>query len=547
MATLSRYYPLFDEWGTGIKGKFRYKFGGAEGVFRTSVPEKFLAFPVEKTMNSIDTLANEILKGNAVLFIGAGLSRGAGLSGWEELVRGLASEIGYEVPPVGRRIPTEMLVKIPQYFENARGRHALLSRVLDASDTTNKQPTENHRLLAQLPIQTWVTTNWDDLLEMTLREAGRAYRLVIRDQDLPYQSTDTVSLLKMHGDRWQGDTIVITQEDYDSYFMRYPLVKLKLSALLPDKTFLFVGYGLNDPDFNQLRAAIGFYLKQHQRWAYAVVTDAEADAFVIKDLERRHIYVIRAIPDAKQGPSDAVTHVLKALLDKVSIPIAFESIVGEKKRTRQIINTCKSLLREPGKLRDSRYVVRIQAALSSFAIAEEEEYEDKQYHELLLKERNSFIKLIEAGAFVRCIISTVRLRTRIERPRLMELSLVARTKQLLRFLSDKRYFGQYEFVCFHSPRPNQIIFGDEILFEGHKMDVVRGFGLTSVVRDPARIDFEIRAFDKLFTNIRARVLQTSGGSPLLEAAEIQKLLRDALCAELNGALKFLTGPTILGS
>lgn len=488
-------------------------------------------------MNSIDTLASEIMKGNVVLFIGAGLSRGAGLPGWEELVRTLASEIGYELPAIGERIPTEMLIRIPQYFENTLGRQALLSRVFDATNTIDKEPTENHRLVAQLPIQTWVTTNWDDLLEITLREAGRAYRTIIRDQDLPYQSRDAVSLLKMHGDRQQRDTIVITQDDYGSYFLRYPLIRIKLAALLLDKTFLFAGYGLNDPDFNQLRAEVSFHLKQHQRWAYAIITDANPDEFIMKDLERCHIHVIRAVPATKRDLTGALAYVLKTLLDKVTLPIAFETIIGEKERTGQIISTCQSLLSDPDRLRDSGYVVRMQAALSSFAISEEEDYEDRQYHELLLRERESFIKLLEAGVFFRCIISTVRLKVQIVRSRQIELSLMARTRQLVRFLSDSRYFGRYEFVCFHSPRPNQIIFGDQLMFEGHKVDVARGFGLTSVVRDPARIGFEIQAFDNLFTNLRAKALQTSGSRVSPEPVDVEKVLRHDVVAELKSALE----------
>ena len=66
--------------------------------------------------------------------------------------------------------------------------------------------------MAQLPIQTWITTNYDDLLEQTLTEARLRRRKVVRDQDLPYTSADQVTVFKLHGDREQPGTIVITQE-----------------------------------------------------------------------------------------------------------------------------------------------------------------------------------------------------------------------------------------------------------------------------------------------------------------------------------------------
>ena len=101
--------------------------------------------------------------------------------------------------------------------------------------------------------RTWVTTNYDDLDEQILREAGERFNVVVRDQDLPYVSSDATTLLKLHGDRRQPDTIVVTEQDYRTYFRRFPRVKDKLTGLLLEKTFLFVGYSVNDPDFNQLR------------------------------------------------------------------------------------------------------------------------------------------------------------------------------------------------------------------------------------------------------------------------------------------------------
>lgn len=231
-------------------------------------------------------LVEAIARGDVVLFIGAGLSMGAGLPGWGQLLEPLADRIGL---PATRRTD---LLQVAQDYENERGRQALISYILQKVDTTSTPPTDNHRWLSRLGIQTWVTTNYDDLLEQILRETGQPYTLVVRDQDLPYTSTSQVTLVKMHGDRRQPDNIIITRRDYDTYFRRFPKVKEKLSGMLVDKTFLFVGYSVNDPDFNQIRAEIAFDLHQHNRMAYAVLFDT--DRFTLSDLRSRNIHVIDA-------------------------------------------------------------------------------------------------------------------------------------------------------------------------------------------------------------------------------------------------------------
>ena len=217
-----------------------------------------------------------IARGDVVLFIGAGLSRGADLPSWGELLAPLADSLKL---PLARRAD---LLQVAQDYENEMGRHDLVQHIVDRTDTTGKQPTPNHRRLTQLPINTWITTNFDDLLERTLQEAELPCRVVVRDQDLPYTSGGKVTLLKLHGDRGQPDTIVITQKDYNTFFRRFPLIPTKLASLLLDKTFLFIGYSVSDPDFNQLRDKLAYDLEEHQRRAYAVLFNV--DDFAAKDL-----------------------------------------------------------------------------------------------------------------------------------------------------------------------------------------------------------------------------------------------------------------------
>jgi hypothetical protein len=256
-------------------------------------------------------LAQAIAIGDCVLFLGAGLSVGAGLPNWSNLLAPLADEI--QLPPARR----DDLVKVAQYYENERGRSALIRHIVQQTDTANTKPTSSHDQLLPLALDTWLTTNFDDLLERTLQEAGQRFTKVVRDQNLPFASFDAVTIVKLHGDRLDPDTIVISEADYNNYSQRFPLVRNKLLSLLAEKTFLFLGYSISDPDFKQLQAEVAFYLKEYNREAYAVLFDV--DSFVVSDLRRRNIMVI---PLTAAAPSDYTSRTedfLNKLNERVSV------------------------------------------------------------------------------------------------------------------------------------------------------------------------------------------------------------------------------------
>ena len=254
-------------------------------------------------------LIEQFAHGNGVIFVGAGLSQGAGLSGWNDLLSPLAGRIG--LPPDWHTHP----LRVAQYYENQFGRQALVQHVMEQIDTTGKGPTDNHHRLLRLGARTWVTTNYDDLIERTFQEASVRFTKVVRDQNLPYTSADALTLVKMHGDREQPDTIIITERDYQTYFHRFPRIRDKLAGLLLEKTFLFVGYGVDDPDFDQIRAEIGLDLHQHQRMAYAVLFDA--NEFNLLDLRSRNIHVVNIRLEGHTDHSRRLGELLDELIHRV--------------------------------------------------------------------------------------------------------------------------------------------------------------------------------------------------------------------------------------
>jgi NAD-dependent SIR2 family protein deacetylase len=103
--------------------------------------------------------SKKVMDGNAVIFAGAGLSQRAGYVNWKELLSEIADDLGLKVD---REYD---LIALAQYHHNQRRSRAKLNEKLVEEFTKGVQPTENHTLIAQLPIHAVWTTNYDTLIE----------------------------------------------------------------------------------------------------------------------------------------------------------------------------------------------------------------------------------------------------------------------------------------------------------------------------------------------------------------------------------------------
>jgi hypothetical protein len=123
-----------------------------------------------------------------------------------------------------------------------------------------KKPSPVVRMLAALPFKIIVTTNYDRLMEMALRQQGKDPNVVVYDSnpDRPTRdvsqdpSTERPLVFKMHGDLDYPESIVITDEDYITFVQRmsdkdalHP-VPMTIRFRMQRWSILFVGYSLRD-------------------------------------------------------------------------------------------------------------------------------------------------------------------------------------------------------------------------------------------------------------------------------------------------------------
>jgi hypothetical protein len=202
---------------------------------------------------------------------------------WDDLGRALAAEL-QDYPYVGA------LDAISGYAHEY-GRPRLIERLADALMINEARPGEAHRAFCSILFDIVCTTNVDFLLERQYETTPRYCRPIIDEDHLAVNDrSNTTALLKLHGDIHHPARLVMTEEDYDIFLDKYPLLATYLANLLITRTAVLIGYSLDDPDFRQVWQVVGERLGKARRLAYALIVDAKGTD--IARFARRGIRVI---------------------------------------------------------------------------------------------------------------------------------------------------------------------------------------------------------------------------------------------------------------
>jgi len=208
----------------------------------------------------------ELNEDNAAVFVGAGLSKAAGYVDWPGLLSEVAKGLGLDTAK-----ETD-LVALAQYHlnSNATNRHQLSQLLIDEFSDL-KEPTENHAILARLPIRTYWTTNYDRLIEKALEAGGKRVDSKYTKEHLATTKRGRDAIVyKMHGDIEHPDKAILSKDDYERYHRTHGPFITALSGDLVEKTFLFLGFSFTDPNLDFILSRIRATFTQHQRQHYCI-------------------------------------------------------------------------------------------------------------------------------------------------------------------------------------------------------------------------------------------------------------------------------------
>ncbi|OJT25555.1 hypothetical protein BO221_06695 [Archangium sp. Cb G35] len=111
----------------------------------------------------------------------------------------------------------------------------------------NLAPGAVHQAMGRLGVRAILTTNYDGLIEEG-RESPRRHVYTWKEstQALNDLKSDRPVLFKIHGTAERADTVVMTETEYRQARAERSYQAV-LSHLIQEYTFLFIGYGMNDP------------------------------------------------------------------------------------------------------------------------------------------------------------------------------------------------------------------------------------------------------------------------------------------------------------
>ncbi len=271
-----------------------------------------------------DKLIDAYKRGNFGVFVGAGLSQGAGLPGWGQLLDELINLCKANTPLSDQKEnDLRRLSKDPSKFllvaeEIREILHSDLQKFIKSRfDDKSIQPTLSQQKIIQLKAKFIITTNYDTLLENAFIKVNNSM-----PNPLTYKDAATINynflteepfILKAHGDaRSAPSEIILTEKDYRNVIYMQRGYQSVLQVLFSTCNVLFLGASLKDPELSLMLGYIHNIFNGGGPEHFALmnryeITDTEVERW-------RKDYTINIIPYDPHDGHIEVENVLDELL-----------------------------------------------------------------------------------------------------------------------------------------------------------------------------------------------------------------------------------------
>jgi NAD-dependent SIR2 family protein deacetylase len=208
--------------------------------------------------NFIDIITHEFSSKSIALFVGAGISRGAGLPLANEIKDEIFQDIctpylSTNIHPPDEKIHSIMLELLLQVINDYIG-----NSINDISAIfSSQQPIKNHLFIARMAkrglLKYIFTTNFDSLIEIALDVEGVSYYQVFDEEtfNLATNGDDIPWVIKLHGtipykSAKSADSMILTLNQVGKSLDRWKQIIIK--KVLNEKSVLFMGWSDNDID-----------------------------------------------------------------------------------------------------------------------------------------------------------------------------------------------------------------------------------------------------------------------------------------------------------
>lgn len=268
----------------------------------------------------ISELVHAIRTKQCVPFVGAGLSKLAGMPLWAELIDDMKpllldlAESESDKEEEKRYLEQAKYLDVATRFKFRTGLGRYHRFLQERFRGTIKKPSEAHLALAR--IRSWpfiITTNFDRLLETAFTQPWRTSPAAVTEPDELISSirAGELFILKLHGDIDRPQSVVLSRDEYEQFICsrRGQIMLDTLRQQLLFRTILFVGFGLTDPNFLRVFGEVGWLAGGYQGDAFSIVANTTKPER--EEWQRRRL---RIIPLENY---DELTPFLNDLADKV--------------------------------------------------------------------------------------------------------------------------------------------------------------------------------------------------------------------------------------
>lgn len=247
-----------------------------------------------------DELLRCAYAGDLVLFLGAGAVAGSSV-GREKtpayLGQQLAERLAKEFFPT-EPYKNESLKRITTDIENIETKEKLV-RVL--SDLLMPVlPTSALKIMPKIPWHAIYTVNVDNSLETAYSEVDKKVQVLVPvvkpDDRLAIMTLSEVSYFKLHGClSVDPSNVIFSHKDYTEVREKYLKLFSNLNSHLCDKPFLFVGFGFEDNDFQEVWESIKKYTGFRFRHQKTFVLWPDPPERFVKSMKIEGVTVINSV------------------------------------------------------------------------------------------------------------------------------------------------------------------------------------------------------------------------------------------------------------
>ena len=204
-------------------------------------------------------------------FVGAGVSSLSGAPSWKKLIQQICIQIKQ---PSKDEYSSDENLRIPQIFYHSinEDKEQYYKFIEDNLIHEELCPNEVHKALLSFNPVSFITTNFDDLLETAAIQYCQSFISVACDSEVAKINGDKY-ILKLHGDL-KHKNIVFKEEDYLNYSENFKLIETLLKSIFSTNTVVFIGYGLNDYNIKLVLNWAKSLLKDHFNKPIFIYTDS---------------------------------------------------------------------------------------------------------------------------------------------------------------------------------------------------------------------------------------------------------------------------------